>query len=150
MPGKSRVDIEREHRIAVLTMDMARTYFPYDGTCMIRIQSHDEPFRDTIHEALFKEVLRIHFDDCRDASDGRQPLTSDQAALIVDFFERNRGNHFVVHCHAGMNRSPSVAAAWALYNKDYAAASDIGVAFPGNAQVYRTIVEEMDRRGLFT
>jgi predicted protein tyrosine phosphatase len=56
----------------------------------------------------WRAILDLHFDDVDCATDhGR--MTESQAELLLDFFSRwKEADHFIVHCNAGMSRSPGV------------------------------------------
>lgn len=78
-----------------------------------------EPY--SIHEnGNCQATLRLHFDDCEEADrniaswNGRQaqPLTEEQAYEIIKFVQTNQNVPLiVVHCAAGVSRSPAIAAA---------------------------------------
>ena len=67
---------------------------------------------------LFREVLRVAFDDCAQypgAKNSTVELTPGQAMTIVVFAlaQHAAGRNLVIHCGAGMSRSVAIAAALA-------------------------------------
>ncbi len=61
------------------------------------------------------KVLTLRFDDVtavkkRIYGEGEHtPITSDQAAELCNFIERNKESNFIIHCQAGISRSGAVA-----------------------------------------
>jgi predicted protein tyrosine phosphatase len=83
----------------------------------------------------WREVLEVVFDDTGEYAPPRadaQPLSIDAAGRILAFVTRHRARRrLVLHCHAGVSRSRSVAAAiselealpyrWTVVNPDVVA-----------------------------
>ncbi len=66
-----------------------------------------------VRGAVFRDAIYLHFDDTEPKSSfGRRPMTLDQAKQIWEFVGQHRKlvETIVCHCHAGMSRSPAVAA----------------------------------------
>ena len=93
-------------------------------------------------------VLRLAFDDVepnrRDSRGGRTPMTPGQAREILAFVEAHleRLELIVVHCEAGVSRSPAVAAA--LWRWLEGTRGPFFERFRPNAHVYRTMCDELD------
>jgi predicted protein tyrosine phosphatase len=71
-----------------------------------------------------REILHLAFDDSEPVAGVKfsrevQLMTADQAREIWRFVDKHKTQvgAFVVHCKAGMSRSPAVAAALAVYLK---------------------------------
>lgn len=69
------------------------------------------------------------------------------AKQIFDFYQKHEKNvgYFLIHCEAGISRSPAVAAALCLYetgNDEY-----FFQKYLPNKHVYRTILEYLDNDG---
>ncbi len=80
---------------------------------VVSISDANAPPPKLIRGAGFRDAIYLHFDDTEpEGSFGRQPMTIDQAKQIWDFVWRHRQHvgAIVCHCHAGMSRSPAVAA----------------------------------------
>lgn len=58
----------------------------------------------------WRATLKLHFDDCDDSRFG-VPINLDQAKCIVLFYQswKDIAGRMVIHCNAGMCRSPGVA-----------------------------------------
>ena len=69
--------------------------------------------RDAVNRYPAPRVLRLCFEDAEDADCGQKLITYEQAEAICRFVLRFRGeiDTLIVHCAAGVSRSPAVAAA---------------------------------------
>lgn len=106
--------------LAVIPLDIVpeivirERYQPEPGAVLISIQSPPEapiiprgPFAATLRVTDWDITRRIH-----DASLGPlYPMSVDTATSIIQFVlrHRNRMTRLVIHCHAGIKRSPGVA-----------------------------------------
>lgn len=77
---------------------------------MISIVDHR---RDAQKRYPAPRVLRLCFEDAEDADCGQNLIACEQAEAICRFVLRLRGeiDTLIVHCSAGVSRSPAVAAA---------------------------------------
>ena len=93
---------------------------PQDDHIIISVNEvGEEPYSIRENDAC-QATLRLHFDDCEEADrsvaswNGRQaqPMTDEQAHEIITFVQQNQNVALiVVHCAAGVSRSPAIAAA---------------------------------------
>jgi predicted protein tyrosine phosphatase len=93
----------------VLSREEAERYEPREGEICISIADPDaEPARIS---GRFAAVLRLHFTDIIEQGEPSDVLFSaDHARAIMEFFDTwPDATRVVVHCHAGMSRSPGVA-----------------------------------------
>lgn len=116
-------------RVTVLGLDEFNKINPStDNIIAIRIfDKNGATNNTTMHNNIYKEVLNIEFDDVvyNDfIKDKVRPLyfTKDHANLLLDFIDENinEETEVVIHCVAGICRSPAVAIAmmYHLDNKD--------------------------------
>lgn len=105
-----------------------------------------------------KDVIRLHFDDLEEETlsfrmaIGRDAriLTEEQADEILDFVERNSAiSYIIVHCAAGVSRSPAIGAALSLIYNGRGEDQRFFDEFVPNRHVYRTILERALDRGIF-
>jgi predicted protein tyrosine phosphatase len=76
--------------------------------------SISEPFRQPAELAEgWADVLRLEFDDVDEHGAGSTLFTDRMARTVVEYAERaiRQGHSLLVHCHAGVSRSASVAIA---------------------------------------
>lgn len=92
-------------------------------------------------------LLRMNFDDIsptrRETTGSKRPMSLEDAHRIREFVEAHleTAELIVVHCEAGMCRSPAVAAAlWRWLENGRGPFFD---TFRPNPHVYRTMVEEL-------
>ena len=103
---------KREKRIPafiVLSREDAERYVPRKREICISIADPDaEPARVS---TSFAAVLRLNFTDIIEQGEPSDVLfNEDHARAIRDFIDAwPDANRIVVHCHAGMSRSPGVA-----------------------------------------
>lgn len=114
---------------------------------MISIANTGLPHTTLVDSPHLRGVLRLAFDDVeairRDTRGGRTPMTPAHAREIRAFLEeRLEGVELiVVHCEAGVSRSPAVAAAlWRWLEGTRGPFFD---RYRPNAHVYRTLAEEL-------
>ena len=110
--------------LTVLSREGAEAYIPDQPTAYISIYTPGcDPATFRQHTNIL-DVLSLCFDDLSDdrfqglalGSDGRicRLITDDHAAEIKIFVQKHRAmgvSHFLVHCDAGISRSPGVAVA---------------------------------------
>jgi predicted protein tyrosine phosphatase len=100
---------------------MAETYKPEKPTAYISIYTpNDKPAKIDMSNANVKDVIWLCFDDLTKDVEFTQPgrvcqlITNNDAMLIKRFVEKNilfNITEFVVHCDAGISRSPGVSCA---------------------------------------
>lgn len=99
-------------RLLVLSRRRAEAYEPRRAEICISITNpQDPPF---ILSPLFKAVLRVAFSDVEDevASPVQRRFTGEHAREILTFLAKWPDvDQIVIHCMAGMGRSPAVALA---------------------------------------
>ncbi len=97
-------------------------------------------------------ILSLSFDDMDTVDNGfeqqfgrKQVLFDEYMALsILYFFEKVRGNLIIVHCDAGVSRSPAIAAALSVCSGQ--SDSMFFNRFCPNRLVYKKILEENFKR----
>lgn len=79
---------------------------------VVSISDADAPPPKLVRGAGFRDAIFLHFDDTEPGSNyGRRPMFLEQAKLIWEVGQhREHVGAIVCHCHAGMSRSPAVAA----------------------------------------
>ncbi len=94
----------------------------------------------------FKGVLKLLFDDIDKADEGLILFSQAHAEQILDFMEARHPflDLLVVHCYAGMSRSPGVAAAISRIFKGHD--GEFFQTKTPNMLVYRTILETHNMR----
>jgi predicted protein tyrosine phosphatase len=100
---------KRIPEFVVLSRDDAERYEPRDQEICISIADPDaEPAKLSTD---FGAVLRLHFTDITEPEDPTDVLFSDDHARAIRKFIDGwpDAQRIVVHCHAGMSRSPGVA-----------------------------------------
>lgn len=162
----ARARVAREHGVLVVGQRDAIPFSPPPYTSLIRICG-DNPtgisdFQPLTYRDAYSEVLELTFDDVDyKRYDHNKVIDSNQAALIVDLFERHsklKATHpdalLMVHCQGGISRSSAVGCAWGYWQDlaSWPVRTDIeeairssGWAVP-NSMVYQTIRLEIDRR----
>jgi predicted protein tyrosine phosphatase len=130
--------------ILVLSRSEAEQFQPAARAICISISdSHVTP---AALSPAFAAVLRLSFDDVQGvhASDER-PFDDSHATAIMDFVRRHgEGSQLVVHCHAGVSRSPAVAVALAVLCG--LPTHDLRALYPAwNRWVYHRLVQQGDR-----
>ena len=127
--------------ISVMGEDAARDFHINIDHVVISIKSPG--FR---HVRLPKNVyrkarLKLKFHDIDREYPGLTEIFSPaHARRILRFFKKHGGRHFLIHCEAGISRSPAVAAA--LTKAAGVDDSDYFKRYIPNRLVYRTILEE--------
>ena len=108
--------------ITVMSLEEVLRHVPTDPTIVVSIgNSHEEekvPFK---HALLFTDILPLKFEDCtEDWENDRgecvaRPITPVQAIAILRFVKnwdtQDKQVKMIVHCAAGLSRSPGVACA---------------------------------------
>lgn len=114
---------------------------------MISIANTGLPHPTLVASPHLRGVLRLAFDDVeatkKDYRGERTPMTPAQAREIRAFLETHLENAelIVVHCEAGVSRSPAVAAAlWRWLEGTRGPFFD---RYRPNPHVYRTLMEEL-------
>jgi len=80
---------------------------------VVSISDADAAPPKLVRGAGFRDAIYLHFDDTEPGSNyGRRPMSLEQAKSIWEFVGQHREHveTIVCHCHAGMSRSPAVAA----------------------------------------
>lgn len=96
---------------------------PAHRTCsIIRILEPNEKQENLKYKERYKEILELHFHDVVESiglpSDIRL-FGSEEAKRVLEFFQNNRDiDILVIHCHAGISRSPAVALGMTWYLDD--------------------------------
>jgi len=82
---------------------------PPEGAALISIMNHK---RDCLERYPAERVLRLCFDDAEDSRFWQNLMTEEQADAICAFVLRygREIDWLVIHCSAGVSRSPAVAA----------------------------------------
>lgn len=122
-------------------------YRPEPGEVLISIQGSGEP--PIVPHAPFAVTLRIEDPDLTRTIHHHtfgtlRPLTKDTATTIIHFVlrHRNRMRKLVIHCHAGVRRSPGVAiglAEWLPTSPGITALIEAHPCF--NRHIYRQLCE---------
>ncbi len=132
--------------IQVLSRSEAKRLAPNAPYVVISIANVAVP-HTTLRESPHRlGVLRLAFDDVkgmRNERGGLQPMTPAQAREVREFVEGRLGavELIVVHCEAGVSRSPAVAAA--LWRWLEGTRGPFFETFRPNPHVYRTMVDEL-------
>lgn len=109
-------------RLSVLNQSQASAYTPQGKSAIIRISDSVDSLPELDYP--YDMVLSMGFYDIKYAR--RMPVnwnmfSNHDASMIVDFFDRLsqlKYDELVIHCGAGVSRSPAVAIAWAWYTED--------------------------------
>ncbi|HEY7769480.1 hypothetical protein [Longimicrobium sp.] len=133
--------------VVALSEAAARRYIPTPGELCVSITDEE---REAALRPGWAEVLRLHFYDMGDEYVGRgydaDLFGERHARAIYDLILRHPEAHtVVVHCHAGLCRSPAVA--WAV-KETFGLRVSIGEAGAWgarNARVYRIMLETARR-----
>jgi predicted protein tyrosine phosphatase len=98
--------------LVVLPRVIAEQYTPDKKS--LRISISDPGFRASLPEAPhILETLYLEFHDKTRPKDGVVLFSEKHAESIYDFIDRHEGySEIIIHCAAGMSRSPAIA--WAL------------------------------------
>jgi predicted protein tyrosine phosphatase len=104
----------------ILTKDKAIAFKPKKNTALIRLV---EPREDDYElSGSYAKELVIKVDDI--VPSNRWPkefvvFSEEHAKELLSYFkELDSYDHLVIHCHAGMSRSPAVALTYAWYSQD--------------------------------
>ncbi len=99
-------------RISPLTREMLEyaVYGAPERTALISIMDHQ---RDCEERYPAPRVLRLCFDDAAERSFWQNLMTEEQADAICSFVLRygREIDQLIIHCNAGVSRSPAVGAA---------------------------------------
>lgn len=136
-------------KITIMSLKQAIKYQPpINETCsIIRVLEPNVSNESLQHTDQFKEVLELQFHDLEESPylpSNTRLFNKQDAELLVSFFERNRNiDSIIVHCHAGVSRSPAIALglSWYLRNQQLEqAVMDSGKYVP-NPLVMRILAE---------
>lgn len=94
--------------IRVMDLDEAERYEPLPTQVCISITT---PAAKADLRDGWLDVLRLQFHDMDVEGPSWSLMTDDQARRVVEFVRYHRHADFVVHCEAGLSRSPAVALA---------------------------------------
>lgn len=105
MPSQKPVNPE----FIVLSRDEAEDYTPLRREICISISDADAPLARI--SSRFAAVLRLNFDDVIESEEPSVVLfTEEHASQIREFLDKwPNAERVVVHCNAGVSRSPGVA-----------------------------------------
>lgn len=105
MPSKPAVNPE----FIVLSREDAERYEPRGKEICISISDPDAPAARV--SSRFAAVLRLNFDDVTERGEESDILFAEEHAREIRDFVASwpNANRVVVHCHAGVSRSPGVA-----------------------------------------
>jgi predicted protein tyrosine phosphatase len=105
MPSKQAVNPE----FVVLSREDAERYEPRGKEICISISDPDAPAARV--SSRFAAVLRLNFDDVTERGEESDILFAEEHAREIRDFVASWPNarRVVVHCHAGVSRSPGVA-----------------------------------------
>lgn len=95
--------------LIVLSREDAESYEPRGKEICISISDPDAPAARV--SSRFAAVLRLHFDDVTERGEESDILFAEEHAREIRDFVASWPNasRVVVHCHAGVSRSPAVA-----------------------------------------
>jgi predicted protein tyrosine phosphatase len=96
-------------QLVVLSREDAESYEPAEDEICISISDPDAPPARV--SLRFAGVLRLHFDDVTERGDESDILFAEEHAREIRDFVASwpEARRVVVHCHAGVSRSPGVA-----------------------------------------
>lgn len=113
---------------------IAEQFAPTRKMACISITSPGKP--DAVLKSGWGALLRIAFHDIGPDALGQKPFSREQAHQLREFIHQLAPDiaHLVVHCHAGLSRSPAVARYVAKHYK---------LAFPANCRTYNRWVFQL-------
>src|SRR5215210_3077862 len=96
-------------QLVVLSREDAESYEPGENEVCISISDPDAPAARV--SSRFAAVLRLNFDDVTERGEESDILFAEEHAREIRDFVTSWPNvsRVVVHCHAGVSRSPAVA-----------------------------------------
>jgi predicted protein tyrosine phosphatase len=109
----------RAPRVVVLSAARAAEYEPQDAAVCVSVGDPDQP--DVPLSPRFASVLRLKFSDIVEDSGLPSDVLFDRshARTLLEFLDHwSRVDTVVVHCRAGLSRSPAIAIAIAELNGD--------------------------------
>jgi predicted protein tyrosine phosphatase len=107
-----------DHGIRAISQIGCQTFAADPGTVLIRIKGTCEVFEPLVFRESFEDVLELTFDDIGAPTEGLTHFAGNHTLQILDFFNKYRNKKLVVHCGAGLSRSPAVAIAFAYFKED--------------------------------
>lgn len=145
--SKERLDIGNASGIYVMSHDQARTFYPKRDAFCIRIRSANFECQPLVHADRYKSIDLFTFADVDFDDKDFEPFTTAQAAAMVDLFEKFKDLNLVVHCMAGLSRSPATALAFLYFKQDVEGFRQASLYFTmANSHVYSLLKNEIDRR----
>lgn len=113
---------------------IAEQFVPTRQMACISITSPGKP--DAALKSGWGALLRIAFHDIGPNAVGQKPFSKEQAQQLQAFIHQvaPQVSHLVVHCHAGLSRSPAVARYVARRYQ---------LAFPANCRTYNRWVFQL-------
>lgn len=97
-------------KIKVLDIFSAKEYLPKEKSILIRLEFD---IKKLDYEYLYQDVLYIDVLDCNnenETNDISKLFTDVHKKEIFDFVDKNiDAEELIIHCHAGLSRSPAVA-----------------------------------------
>jgi predicted protein tyrosine phosphatase len=135
---------------------VAEAYKPAEGlkTAMIRILEPDGGNGELKYESEFEYVLSLYFHDLTiemvrqvENPEKYKLISEDDSKAIVQFFEKFQDiDVIIIHCYAGINRSPAIALAFASYIQDECMATEIATKYyTYNQEVYESVMKQLPK-----
>lgn len=114
-------------KLLILSLDQAITFKPMKDirTSIIRILEPDSEQKSLEFEQDFEDILELKFHDILGKLEGRllpnniRLFDDNHAHKTIEFFKKNKEvDMLVIHCFAGVSRSPAIALSftWFLEN----------------------------------
>jgi len=107
-------------KVTILSMSQAQYYVPQGKSAIVRVSDGGYELESLNHP--YQIVLSMSFYDIEPRvglpSNWNWFNMSDGKMLIKLFDEINLFDELVIHCHAGVSRSPAIAIAYAWYRND--------------------------------
>jgi predicted protein tyrosine phosphatase len=141
------------NNILILSHKEATLFKPEDDyTVMIRVIDTSNNFKPLFYNSLFKDVLKLKFDDLTAEDFILDPTLVENYRLIDDiqvnkilnFFKKHINcKTIVIHCEMGRSRSPAVALAWCDFTKNKEFSNYIIRNYNYNKTVYNKLKKRM-------
>lgn len=140
-----------EMKIRIMSFEQALNYQPLSNErcSIIRILEPNEKQEKLKYEEYFDDILELFFDDIVGTEYEYLPsnirlFTKNDAKRVLNFFQKNRNiDSLIIHCFAGISRSPAIALGLSWFLKDHSLEKSIiesGKYIP-NQRVMRILAE---------